>query len=412
MSPLSGLRVLDFSHALAGPYCTLLMAQYGAEVCKIESPGGGDIGRGWGPPFTGDQASYFLGLNAGKRGLCIDLKHPRGLDLCLRLVERADILIENFRPGTMERLGLGYGAARERNPRLIYCSISGYGQDGPARNESAMDLIVQAASGLISITGTPEGAQVRCGHSVADVTAGMFSLIGILMALQARDRTGYGQFIDVSMFDSMISAMASNFANYLGSGIVPKPRGTAFASVVPYRTFAASDGEVAIAVGSEKLWAVFCEAIGQPALGRDPDYSTNALRLKNRDVLEPMLAAIFRTRTAAEWKQRLTRAGVPCALVRTLEDVVNDPQSAARGMFPPIQHSGAGPFRVTGLPLKFSSTPGAIETGAPLLGEHSRELLVSWLGLDEPALDQLESDAVIVVTRTESSISPQSASGT
>ena len=405
--PLNGLRVLDFSHALAGPYCTLLLAQYGAEVYKIESPGGGDIGRGWGPPFTGDQASYFLGINAGKRGVCIDLKNPRGRDLCLELIARADVLIENFRPGTMDRLGLGYSAANARNPRLIYCSVSGFGQDGPARDEPAMDLILQAASGLISVTGTEAGDQVRCGHSVADITAGMFALIGILMALQSRERSGRGQFVDVSMFDAMLSTMASNFVNYLGSGVLPKPRGTAFASIVPYRTFPTADREIAIAVGSEKLWVAFCAAIGSPELAGDPDYATNALRVKNRGVLEPILADIFRQSTAREWKEKLSAAGIPNAPVHTLAEVVADPQAAARDMFPEIAHVTAGVSRITGLPLKFSDTPGKIGSAAPLLGQHTREALASLLGHSAATLDQLEADSVIMQPEGAASAAPK-----
>ncbi len=394
MPPLSGIRVLDFTHALAGPYCTLLMAQYGADVYKIESPGSGDIGRGWGPPFTGEQSSFFLGVNAGKRGVAINLKHPRGLELCLELAGHADVVIENFRPGTMERLGLGYAAVRARNAGVIYCSISGYGQNGPARDDPAMDLILQAASGLISVTGTESGDTVRCGHSVADVTAGMFALIGILMALKAREQSGEGQFVDVSMFDSMISAMTSNFTNYLGSGVEPHPRGTAFASIVPYRTFATSDGEVAIAVGSEKLWPVFCEAIGQPQLAPDPDYATNALRVKNRGVLEPMLAKLFRGATSDLWTARLVAAGVPCSPVRSISSVVHHEQSAAREMFPVID----GSAQLTGLPLKFSATPGSVQAKAPVLGQHTRAVLADLLGLDRDSLDRLEAEGVVAAS--------------
>jgi formyl-CoA transferase/CoA:oxalate CoA-transferase len=231
-TPLDGLRVLDFSHALAGPYCTLLLADYGAEVCKLEAPTG-DMGRGRGPPFAGGISNFFLGLNRGKRGISIDLKSLEGLDLCLQLVECLDVLIENFCLGTMERIGLGYETARVRNPRLIYRSISGYGQDGPSRDEAAMDLVMQAASGLLSITGTEHGESVRCGYGVTDVTSGLFAVIGILLALQARQRTGLGQFVGVSMLDAMISTMTSNFVGYLGSGIVPGPMGTAFPTVVP-----------------------------------------------------------------------------------------------------------------------------------------------------------------------------------
>ena len=228
LNALDGVRVLDFSHALAGPFCTLVMADFGASVYKLESPSGGDMGRGWGPPFAGGQSSFFLGLNRGKYGISIDLKRREGIDLCLRLVDGMDVLVENFRPGAMDRLGLGYAALAQRNPRLVYCSISGYGQAGPSRDEAAMDLIVECSSGFLSITGTEQGEQVRSGYAVADINAGLFSVIGILLALRARDVTGRGQYVDVSMLDGMISAMTSNYMSYLGSGKVPRPLGSGF----------------------------------------------------------------------------------------------------------------------------------------------------------------------------------------
>src|SRR5580765_2407474 len=251
---LEGIRVLDFSHALAGPYCTLLLSDYGAEVYKLEARSG-DMGRGWGPPFASGISSFFLGLNRGKQGISIDLKNAEGIELCLRLIDRMDVLIENFRPGSMDRLGLGYKDLHQRNPRLVYCSISGYGQNGPSRDEAAMDLVVQSSSGLLSITGTEDGESVRCGYGVTDVTSGLFAAIGILLALRARDATGEGQYVDVSMLDSMISTMSSNYMSYLGSNIVPKPMGTAFPTVVPYRVFHTQDRAIAIAVGSDKLWS-------------------------------------------------------------------------------------------------------------------------------------------------------------
>src|SRR5579862_9034850 len=252
--PLDGIRVLDFSHALAGPYCTLLLSDYGADIYKLEAAQQGDMGRGWGPPFTSGVSSFFLGLNRGKRGISIDLKQPEGLELCLRLIDRMDVLMENFRPGAMERLGLGYEAVHQRNPRLVYCSISGYGQNGPSRDEAAMDLVMQASSGLLSITGTASGETVRCGYGVTDVTAGLFAVIGILLALRARESTGCGQYVDVSMLDSMISTMSSNYMSFLGSDVVPQPMGTAFPTVVPYQVFETLDRAVGIAVGSERLW--------------------------------------------------------------------------------------------------------------------------------------------------------------
>lgn len=381
--------MLDFSHALAGPYCTMLLAQYGAEVYKIETPAGGEIGRTWAPPFTGGEASYFLGINTGKRSAAIDVKTPEGRDLCLQMMACVDIVIENMRPGTMERLGLGYEAARARNPRLIYCSVSGYGQNGPSRDDPAMDLILQASSGLISVTGVEGGEHVRCGHSVADVTSGMFSIIGILLALEARNRTGLGQFVDVSMLDSMISAMASNFANYFGTGAVPGPMGTRFGTIVPYRGFPTADRDIAIAVASQKLWQDFCVAIERPDLTDHPDYANNAVRVKNREVLEPLIAQIFRGHTAAYWIERLRAHGIPSTPVRNFDEVAADPQTSERGMFPVI-----GGFPVTGPAVKLSATPGSVRRPAPKLGEHTRELLHELLGLDARELDRLDAAGV------------------
>jgi crotonobetainyl-CoA:carnitine CoA-transferase CaiB-like acyl-CoA transferase len=395
LSPLDNLCVLDFSHALAGPYCTMLMATYGADVYKIEGTETGDMGRIWGPPFQGGEASYFLGVNAGKKGVAINLKHPRGLSLCRALVEKADVLIENMRPGALERLGLGYAQVKHFNPRLVYCSISGYGQYGPSRDEPAMDLILQATSGLISVTGSGPEALARCGHSVADITAGMAALIGILMALRARETTGRGQYVDVAMLDAMISAMCSNFANLFGSGKVPGPLGTAFATIVPYRTFRTADGELAIAVASEKLWQQFCETIGKPELAGDERYLTNPLRVKNRGTLEPMLAELFRTRSTAEWIETLRAGGVPCGPVRNLREVSEDPQAAAREMFPVVRHPKAGESKVTGAPIKFSETPGQVRSAAPLPAQHTREALRTLLGMPDSEIDQYVRDGVV-----------------
>jgi formyl-CoA transferase/CoA:oxalate CoA-transferase len=398
--PLDGIRVLDFSHALAGPFCTLLLADYGAEVYKLE-PRSGDMGRGWGPPFAGGEAHFFLGLNRGKRGLCIDLKQPEGIELCLGLIDRMDVLIENFRPGSMDRLGLGYAAVSARNPRLVYCSISGYGQNGPARDEAAMDMVVQSSSGLLSITGTEQGEATRCGYGITDATAGLFSVIGILLALRAREETGRGQYVDVSMLDSMISTMSSNYMSYLGSGIVPKPMGTAFPTVVPYRVYATSDRAIAIAVGSEKLWCAFCRAMERPDLEAHPDYATNADRIRNREALEPLLEAVFRLRPVAEWTERLQAAGIPASPVRNFQDVVEHPQTAVRAMFPEMEHPTAGRHRATGTPVKLSETPGAPGAPAPLLGQHTSGVLQALLGLDAAAIESLADRAVVFELQPE-----------
>jgi len=373
-APLDGLTVLDFSHALAGPYCTMLMAAYGAKVIKVEGPEG-DIGRTWGPPFNGVDASYFVGLNSGKQSLAIDLKTPEGLEVCRKLAAQADILVENFRPGTMNRLGLDYASLSAANPRLIYVSISGYGQTGPRRLEPAMDLIIQSASGLMSITGTAAGETVKTGHSIADITAGLFSLIGATMALEARHRTGRGQFVDVSMMDTVMSTMLPSFARFLASGVVPKPMGTLFDGIVPYRNFVCADREMTLAVASDKLWKSFSEAIGRAELGTHPDYITNPLRVKNRRVLEPMLEELFRSRPAAHWVELLAKHGVPATVVRNLKEVIDDEQTAARNMTPVVQHAVAGPIRVIGVPVQLSETPGRIGNAAPLLGADTAAIL-------------------------------------
>jgi crotonobetainyl-CoA:carnitine CoA-transferase CaiB-like acyl-CoA transferase len=395
LAALAGIRVLDFSHALAGPYCTLLMSDYGAEVYKVESPGGGDMGRGWGPPFVGGQASFFIGLNRGKRGISIDLKRREGIDLCLRLAEKADVLVENFRPGTMRRLGLGYSAVATRNPALVYCSISGYGQDGPSRDETAMDLTVECSSGFMSITGTESGEHVRSGYAVCDINAGLFALIGIMMALRTREHTGRGQYVDVAMLDGMISAMSSNYMSFLGSGAVPRPLGSAFPTVVPYRVFDAADRSFSVSIGSEKLWSEFCHVIERPELELHPDFVTNAARIENRHALESLLAGVFRERPMKHWVERLRAAGIPCSPVRNFAEVVDDPQTAAREMFPEIECPGAGRHRVTGPPIKLSASPGRVRSPAPALGEHTSAVLRELLGLDEAELGELLRDGVI-----------------
>jgi crotonobetainyl-CoA:carnitine CoA-transferase CaiB-like acyl-CoA transferase len=374
--PLDGITVLDFSHALAGPYCTMLMAAYGAKVIKVEGPEG-DIGRTWGPPFHGSDASYFVGLNSGKQSLAVDLKTAEGLSACRELAATADIVVENFRPGTMNRLGLDYASLAAANSRLIYVSISGYGQTGPRRMEPAMDLIIQSASGLMSITGTAAGETVKTGHSIADITAGMFSLIGALMALEARHRTGRGQFVDVSMMDTVMSTMLPSFARYLASGSIPRPMGTLFDGIVPYRNFVCADREITVAVASDKLWKSFCEAIGRKELIDHREYNSNPLRVKNRATLEPMLEAMFRAQPAEHWVEVLSARGVPATVVRNLKEVIDDEQTTARNMTPTVEHAVAGQIRVLGVPVQLSETPGRIGKAAPLLGADTAAILKS-----------------------------------
>jgi crotonobetainyl-CoA:carnitine CoA-transferase CaiB-like acyl-CoA transferase len=378
--PLDGITVLDFSHALAGPYCSMLMAAYGAKVIKVESPEQGDIGRTWGPPFQGSDASYFVGLNSGKQSVALDLKSDAGLANCRALAAKADIVLENFRPGTLNRLGLDYASLSAVNPRLIYVSISGYGQTGPRRMEPAMDLIIQSASGLMSITGTSAGETVKTGHSIADITAGMFAMIGALLAIEARHRTGRGQFVDVSMLDTVMSTMLPSFARYLASDVIPRPMGTLFDGIVPYRNYVCADREITIAVASDKLWRSFCAAIERADLFDHPDYNSNPQRVKNRDALEPILEGIFLSKPAQHWVEVLSRHGIPATVVRNLKEVVDDEHTAARDMTPEVQHPVAGAIRVLGVPVKLSETPGQIRCAAPLLGADTESVLAQMLG--------------------------------
>jgi crotonobetainyl-CoA:carnitine CoA-transferase CaiB-like acyl-CoA transferase len=363
----------------------MLMAAYGARVIKIESPEQGDIGRTWGPPFQGSDASYFVGLNSGKQSVALDLKTAEGLEACRKLAAKADFVLENFRPGTLNRLGLDYASLSAANPGLIYISISGYGQTGPRRLEPAMDLIIQSASGLMSITGTQAGETVKTGHSIADITAGMFSLIGGLLALEARHRTGRGQFVDVSMMDTVMSTMLPSFSRYLTSQVVPRPMGTFFDGIVPYSNFKCADREITIAVASDKLWKGFCEAIERPDLLNHPDFNTNPLRVKNRGVLEPLIEEIFGSRPAAYWVTALSRQGVPCTVVRNLKEVVEDEQTMARNMTPQVTHPVAGTIRVLGVPVQLSETPGEIRSAAPLLGADTDRVLEELLGVKPSA---------------------------
>lgn len=387
---LDGLKVLDFTHALAGPYCTLLLSDYGADVLKLESPDGGDMGRGWGPPFSGRYSSFFLALNRGKRGISINLKTPEGIALCWHIIAQMDVLVENFRPGAMARLGLGYEAVHARNPKLVYCSISGYGQNGPSRDEAAMDLVIECSSGFLSITGTEEGELTRSGYAVSDVNAGLFATIGILMALQSRAKTGQGQYVDVSMYDGMISAMSSNYATFLGSGVVPGPLGTGFLTIAPYRVYRASDGSFGLAVGSEKLWAAFCAAIERLDLLAHPDYATNPLRTVHRRALDQLLDEVFSSKPLQHWIERLGAHGVPCSPVRNFAEVEAHPQSEVRGMFPMIENRQ----RVTGPPIKLSATPGRVTAAAPLPGEHTRDILRK-IGLTDGAVEDLIARGIV-----------------
>jgi crotonobetainyl-CoA:carnitine CoA-transferase CaiB-like acyl-CoA transferase len=394
-TPLEGITVLDLSHALAGPHCSTLLADFGARVIKLEPPGTGDIARAWGAAMPGGESSYFVGLHRNKKGISIDLKSIRGKELFFDLVERADVVLENFRPGVLDGLGLGYEHARRHNRGIVYCSISGFGQDGPYRDRAALDLILQAESGMISVTGEEGRQGVRCGVSIADLTAGMYAALGILMALRVKDKTGDGQCVDVSMLEGQMSLLNPMISGFLADGQTPAPMGTAYKALLPYQTFRTRTRDLALAVGSEKLWKAFCPAIGRPDLVDDPRFMTNRDRSRNRTDLVSTLQEIFLTRGFEDWEALLLEAGVPVGGINDLGQLLEHPQVKARGSLVDMAHPRAGPVRVVGVPVRLSSTPGAVRTPSPALGEHTAETLRTLLGLDDAEIARLIRDKTV-----------------
>jgi formyl-CoA transferase/CoA:oxalate CoA-transferase len=392
---LDNVTVLDLSHALAGPFASSMLGDFGADIIKIEPPGTGDITRAWGPPFYQSESAYYVNLNRNKRSMEIDLKHPQGRELFFKLAERADVVVENLRVGAVDKLGIGYEATRARNPAIVYCSISGFGQDGPYRDRAALDLVVQAESGMISVTGEPGTQGARCGVSIADIGSGMFAAFGIMTALHARGRTGRGQFVDVSMLEGQLSILQTLISVYLADGQVPRPMGTAYGFLLPYQTFHTKTRDIAIGIGSDKLWKAFCPLMGLGHLTDDPRYSTNAARVENRPSLVATLQDAFLTRTYEEWEAVLDAAGIPVGAINTLDQVVKHPQVAARGALASCDHPIAGALKVVGPPVRLSETPGAIRRPAPLLGQHTDEVLRTQLGLDDAAIDQLRRAGAI-----------------
>lgn len=375
LRPLDDLLVIDLTRALAGPYCTLMLGDMGARVIKIETPDGGDDTRSWGPPFVNGESSYFLGINRNKESLTLNLKQPEAQQILRRLIERADVLVENFRAGTMDRFGFGYEAARALNPRLVYASISGFGQDGPYRERTAYDLILQGMGGLMGTTGEEGGSPVKVGVAVTDIAAGMFAAYGILAALRARDRTGTGQLVDSAMLDCQVAWLTYQAGYYFATGENPKRLGSAHPSLVPYQAFRTHDGYLNIAIGSEAIWSRLVVAIGAPHLAEDPRFRTNPDRVRNRELLIPLLEPIFAGKTTAAWTNILQGAGVPAGPIYLLSDLFGDPQVIHRQMVVEIDHPRAGRIKQTGVPVKLSATPGGIALPPPLLGQHTESVL-------------------------------------
>ena len=378
--PLAGLRVLDLTRALSGPFATMVLGDLGADVIKVEDIWHGDDTRRWGPPFQGDDAAYFLSVNRNKRGLSVNMKAPDGRDIVRRLAAGSDILVENFRPGTAARLGLGYAELARDNPGLIYASISGYGQTGPSAELPGYDAVAQAVSGMMSVTGEPDGEPVRSGTSSADIGAGMWALIGILAALHARETSGQGQLVDVSLLDGQIAWLTYVAGKYFATGVTPGRHGSAHESLTPYQVFPTADAPLMVAVGSDGLWRRFTSATGLGELADDPRYATNPDRVRNRDTLIPLITDTLAAKGCAEWTGLLNTAGVPAGPVNTVPAALEQPQVIAREMVVEIEHPVAGTLKMLGSPLKLSTQPPGspapyLRRPPPVLGEHTDEIL-------------------------------------
>lgn len=391
--PLEGIKVLDLTRVLAGPYATMILGDLGADIIKIEMPVKGDDARHFGP-YVKDESAYFMSLNRNKRSITLNLKHQKGKELFLKMVKKADIVVENYRPGTMEKLGLGYDVLSEINPSIIYAATSGYGHTGPYSKRAAYDAVVQAMGGIMSITGEKGGKPTRVGSSIGDITAGLFTAIGILAALNNRNQTGKGQKVDVAMLDCQVAILENAIARYVVTGEVPKPGGNRHPSIVPFEPFETSNGEIMVAAGNDALWAAFCKVIGREELIEDERFKTNPLRNENYDELRPLIADPMKEKTTEEWQHLLDQAGIPNGPINTIDKVIEDPQVLAREMIVEIDHPVAGKLKVPGIPIKFSRTPGKIRRTAPLLGEHTDEILKELLDMDSKEIQRLKNENV------------------
>jgi len=386
--------VLDLSRVLAGPYCTQVLGDLGAEVTKVEEPGRGDETRAWGPPNPGGESAYYLNLNRNKRGMTLNLKHPESREVLDRLIVRSDILVQNFKPGTMERLGYDDPRLARMNPRLIRCAITGFGPDGPSFDRPAYDFILQAMTGLMSITGEPDGEPMRLGVAIVDIATALFAVIGIQAAVRAREATGLGQRVDVSLMEAGVALLVNIATNYLNSGVPPVRHGNAHANIVPYQTFRASNGWIAVGVGNDGQFARLCASMGAPELATNPRYATNQQRVANRAELVPILQGIFSTNTVGYWTDALLAADLPVGPINTVDQVFADPQVIARQMVQEIAHPTAGTIRLLGFPYKLSETPASIKLAPPLQGQHTRELLAE-LGFTEAQIAQLHEGGAV-----------------
>ena len=394
--PLEGTRVLDLTHVLAGPFAAMILADLGTEVIKVEQPEIGDRSRSSGP-FIDGESSYFMSVNRGKLGFSVDLSKARGKELFLQLVDNSDVVLENFAPGTMRRLGLDYPVLRDRNPSIIYAAISGFGQDGPYSSKPALDVVVQGMGGILSVTGEPGGPPIRPGVSQGDITAGLFAVIGILSALQERNRSGLGQMVDIGMLDCQVTIQENAFARYFATGEVPTPLGTRHPVTAPFQVFQTSDGYITIALieGRKERWPLLCSAIDRVDLIDDPRFDTGWTRSQNHHELEPILSEALMKKTSQEWLEELEALGIACGPVNTIDKVAQDPQVNHRGMIKEYNHSRLGKVKAVNTPVKLSRTPTGNDSSSPDLGEHTEHLLRDLLGMQEQEIASLREEEVI-----------------
>lgn len=402
MQPLNGIRILDITRALAGPYCTMMLGDLGADVIKVERPGVGDETRGWGPPFVGEpygnypgESAYFIAANRNKRSITVNIQSREGQDILRKLAGVCDVLVENYRTGDLDKLGLGYAEMHVLNPRLIYCSVSGYGRTGPYADRPGYDAVLQAEGGMMSITGSVEGPQSRVGIPIIDITSGMFASTAILAALRARDVTGEGQLVDISLFDSHLALLTNVASNYLVGGKPPKRLGNAHPNLVPYDSFQARDSWFVLGVANEKQWGILCDVLNRPEWKTDSRFETNRRRVENRSILAEELNKIFSRQNADHWLEQLVKAGLPCGRINTVPEVFDLPHARARDMILESEHASAGTLKLPGFPYKFSSTPAAIQKPPPMLGEHTEEVLKGLLNFSAEDVAALKDKGAI-----------------
>ncbi len=393
--PLEGIRVVDLTRILAGPYCTMMLGDMGAEIIKIENPDGGDDTRGWGPPFLNGVSTYFISINRNKKSLTLNLKDERGKEILRNMIRKSDIIVENFRPGTLDKLGFPWEEIHRINSAMIFASLSGFGQTGPRVSEPGFDVVIQGEGGIMSITGEPDGPPNKVGASIADITAGMLAAQGILLSLYHREKTGVGQMVDIGMLDGQVALLTYHANNYFGTGKLPPRRGNKHPSITPYETYECKDGYFNLGVGNDSLWRRFCDAMRLGDIKEDPKFAVNKDRVDNRLELQEILDAFFAEKTVGETLETLRVAGIPCGPINNLAQVLNDPQVIAREMVVDIDMPVAGPTKVTGVPIKLSKTPGAVRTPPPSLGQHTDEVLESVLGMDEAQRNALREEGVV-----------------